>query len=134
MGDFTMWGYDQELLGAPLRARRAMDSRSGCHGTAEAGLPCVHRMKALVISIWGLCTTEREFRVQVPVSPMGWRLDHTELEDKNEGVETSDRKGRGSDNESRGAQLPKKQVVSQNGGGLGGVPQCRNSESTNLLV
>ncbi|RRT37257.1 hypothetical protein B296_00050059, partial [Ensete ventricosum] len=27
-------------------------------------------MKALVISIWGLCTTEEEVRLQVPVSPM----------------------------------------------------------------
>ncbi|RZR75234.1 hypothetical protein BHM03_00052434 [Ensete ventricosum] len=41
-------------------------------------------MKALVISIWGLCTTEGEFQVQVPASPMGG-LDHTKLEDKVEG-------------------------------------------------
>ncbi|THU56540.1 hypothetical protein C4D60_Mb11t18300 [Musa balbisiana] len=58
-----------------------MDLKSECHGTVEASLPCVHRilhqMKALVISIYGLCTTEKKFRMQVPVSPMG-RLDHTE--------------------------------------------------------
>ncbi|RWW35808.1 hypothetical protein BHE74_00059220 [Ensete ventricosum] len=29
------------------------------------------KIKALVISIWELCTTEGEFRVQVPTSPMG---------------------------------------------------------------
>ena len=54
---------------------RAMDSRSESHGAIEAGLPCVHqilhRMKALVISIWGLCTTEGKVRMQVPMSPMG---------------------------------------------------------------
>ncbi|RWW53709.1 hypothetical protein BHE74_00039784 [Ensete ventricosum] len=33
-------------------------------------------MKALVISIWGLCTTEGEVRLQVPMSPMEG-LDHT---------------------------------------------------------
>ena len=56
-------------------ARRAMDSRSEGHGTAEAGLPGVHRilhrMKTLVISIWGLCSTKGKVRMQVPVSPMG---------------------------------------------------------------
>ncbi|RWV78025.1 hypothetical protein GW17_00061075 [Ensete ventricosum] len=40
----------------------------------EVSLLCVHRilhrMEVLVISIWRLCTTEEEFRVQVPVSPM----------------------------------------------------------------
>ncbi|RRT36311.1 hypothetical protein B296_00044066 [Ensete ventricosum] len=43
---------------------------------------CAHRilhwMKALVMSIWGLCTTEGEFRVQVPTSPIGG-LNHTEV-------------------------------------------------------
>ena len=52
-----------------------MDSRSEGHGTAEAGLPGVHRilhrMKTLVISIWGLCSTKGKVRMQVPVSSMG---------------------------------------------------------------
>ncbi|RWW87549.1 hypothetical protein BHE74_00003612 [Ensete ventricosum] len=64
--DVIMQRYDQELLGATsvynTTTTRAMNSRSECHGTAEAGLPCVHRilhqMKALVISIWGLLTGE----------------------------------------------------------------------------
>ncbi|RWV83665.1 hypothetical protein GW17_00054699 [Ensete ventricosum] len=35
----------------------------------------LHQMKALVISIWGLCTAEGEVRLQVPVSPLeGTRL------------------------------------------------------------
>ncbi|RWW77569.1 hypothetical protein BHE74_00014267, partial [Ensete ventricosum] len=55
------------------------------------------------------------------------------LEDKAEehrGVKAGGRKGRGSNDESRRAQLPKKQSVSQKGGGLGGVPQCRRGGST----
>ncbi|RZS24834.1 hypothetical protein BHM03_00057947 [Ensete ventricosum] len=37
-------------------SRRAVDSRGECHGTVEAGLPCVCiEMRALVVSIWGLC-------------------------------------------------------------------------------
>ena len=67
-------------------ARTAMDSRSECYGIAEVGLSCVHRIlyriKALVISIWGLCTTEEEFRIQVSVNLMGRGgegLDHVEV-------------------------------------------------------
>ncbi|RZR94264.1 hypothetical protein BHM03_00022932 [Ensete ventricosum] len=53
-----------------------------------------------------------------------------ELLGEHRGVETSGRKGRGSDDEPRGAQLPKKLSVDQNEGGLGGVPQCCRSGST----
>ncbi|RWV81480.1 hypothetical protein GW17_00057099 [Ensete ventricosum] len=64
---------------------------------------CVHRslheMKALVVSIWGLCTTEGEVRLQVPVR---------ELLGGHSSVEAGGRKGRGSDDESSGPQLPKK--------------------------
>ncbi|RWW87483.1 hypothetical protein BHE74_00003680 [Ensete ventricosum] len=65
-------------------------------------------MKALVISIWGLCTTKGVVRLQVPVSPMeGTRLYKGELLGGHSGVKASSRKGRGSDDESSGAQLPK---------------------------
>ncbi|RWV80613.1 hypothetical protein GW17_00058084 [Ensete ventricosum] len=89
-------------------------------------------MKALVISIWGLCTTEGEVRLQVPwrgldytkenrigVSPTTrWRrpcmrvvvclsIDKGELLGGHSGVEADGRKGRGSDDESSGARLPK---------------------------
>ncbi|RRT31306.1 hypothetical protein B296_00050698 [Ensete ventricosum] len=116
-----------------------MDSRGKCHGTVEVGLPCMRIkaciMKALVISIWGLCTTEREVRLQVPVVPWRgldytkenridasptirwWRpcmrvavylfIDQGELLGGHSGVEVGGRKGRGSNNESSGAQLPK---------------------------
>ncbi|RZR80398.1 hypothetical protein BHM03_00006429 [Ensete ventricosum] len=57
-------------------------------------------------------------------------INQGELLGKHRGVEASGRKGRGSDDESRGAQLPKKLTVGQNGGGLGGVPQCRRGRST----
>ncbi|RRT52370.1 hypothetical protein B296_00027481 [Ensete ventricosum] len=50
-----------------------------------------------VISIWGLCTTEGEVRLQVLVKLLG----------RHSGVEAGGRKGRGSDDESSGAQLPK---------------------------
>ncbi|RZR85905.1 hypothetical protein BHM03_00012967 [Ensete ventricosum] len=90
-------------------------------------------MKALVISIWGLCTTEGEVRLQVPLSPMEgdliiqrigaspgtrwWRqymtvavclsIDQGELLEGHSGVEVGGRKGRGSDDESSGAKLTK---------------------------
>ncbi|RRT84418.1 hypothetical protein B296_00005784 [Ensete ventricosum] len=90
-------------------------------------------MKALVISIWRLCTTKGEVRLQILVSLMegsgSYRgmigatgdLDYFSAyirlrepgksEDKTEGVEAGGRKGQGSDDESRGAQLPKNKAL-----------------------
>ncbi|RRT84335.1 hypothetical protein B296_00010696 [Ensete ventricosum] len=123
--------YWELHFGVQHNDKKAMDSRSECHGTAEAGLPCVHRilhwMKALVISIWGLYTTEGEFQVQVSVSPIGglnhtkngidmspaigWQrscmrvvvclsIDKGELLGEHKGVEAGSRKGRGSGDKS----------------------------------
>ncbi|RWW03417.1 hypothetical protein GW17_00033427 [Ensete ventricosum] len=81
-------------------------------------------MKALVVSIWGLCATEGVVRLQVPENRIGaspatrWRrlcmrvavclsIDQGELLGGHSGVEAGGRKGRGSDDESSGAQLPK---------------------------
>ncbi|RZR87827.1 hypothetical protein BHM03_00015290 [Ensete ventricosum] len=65
-------------------------------------------MKAMVPQ--GLRTTEGEVRLQVPVSPIeGTRL-YKELLGAHSSVEAGGRKGRGSDDESSGAQLPKSKV------------------------
>ncbi|RRT78282.1 hypothetical protein B296_00008438 [Ensete ventricosum] len=49
-------------------------------------------------------------------------------EDMAEGVEASGQKGRGSGDKSRGLNYPKVSV-SQNSGGLGGMPQWRRGRS-----
>ncbi|RRT34061.1 hypothetical protein B296_00055699 [Ensete ventricosum] len=55
-------------------------------------------------------------------------IDQEKLLREHWGVEAGGRKGRGSNDESKGARLPKKQSVDQKGGGLG-VPQCRRGGS-----
>ncbi|RRT73201.1 hypothetical protein B296_00033666 [Ensete ventricosum] len=57
-------------------------------------------------------------------------IDQGTLLREHRGVKAGGRKGRGSNDESRRAQLPKKQSVSQKRGGLGGVPQCRRGGAT----
>ena len=49
-----------------MMVRRAIDSRSECYSIAKSSLLWVHRiwhqMKALIINIWGLCTTKENFQ------------------------------------------------------------------------
>ncbi|RZS22771.1 hypothetical protein BHM03_00055596 [Ensete ventricosum] len=69
--------------------RRAVDSMGECHGTTEAGLPCI-------------VTGELDyFSAHIRLREPG------KSEDKADGVEVGGRKGRGSDDESSEAQLPK---------------------------
>ncbi|RWW50463.1 hypothetical protein BHE74_00043261, partial [Ensete ventricosum] len=69
--------------------RRAVDSRGECHGTTEAGLPCI-------------VTGELDyFSAHIRLREPG------KSEDKADGVEAGGRKGRRSDDESSEAQLPK---------------------------
>ncbi|RZR75944.1 hypothetical protein BHM03_00000529 [Ensete ventricosum] len=79
---------------------------------------------------------------RIDVSPAtGWRrscmgvtaclsMDQGKLLKEHRGIEAGSRKKRGSDDESRGAQLPKSKASNQKECGLEGVPQCRIGEST----
>ncbi|RZR81993.1 hypothetical protein BHM03_00008329 [Ensete ventricosum] len=83
--DKIMRKYDQELLGAPLWCTTQQEEGLWIQGVnvvvpqrrvfiGESSV-CAHRslhqMKALIVSIWGLCTTEGVVRLQVPVVERG---------------------------------------------------------------
>ncbi|RWW52597.1 hypothetical protein BHE74_00040969 [Ensete ventricosum] len=93
-------------------------------GSSVCAYRNLHQMKALVISIWELCTTEGEVILQVLENRIGaspatrWHrlcmrvtiylsIDQEKLLEEHSGVEAGGRKRRGSDDESSGAQLPK---------------------------
>ncbi|RWW47054.1 hypothetical protein BHE74_00046995 [Ensete ventricosum] len=106
--DMVMRRYDQRLIGSSTLvydpARRTMDSRSECRGTTEAGLPNVATKEAKENRIGAsLATRWRRpcMRVAVCLS-----IDQ-EMLGGHSGVEAGGRKGRGSDDKSSGAQLPK---------------------------
>ncbi|RRT85855.1 hypothetical protein B296_00007579 [Ensete ventricosum] len=76
-----------------MTARRVMDSTIECNGTAEANLPCVHRMKALVISIWGLRMIRATGELDCSSAYIRLR-EPNKSEDKTERICRSRRKGR----------------------------------------
>ncbi|RZS23854.1 hypothetical protein BHM03_00056854 [Ensete ventricosum] len=111
--------------------RRAMDSRSECHGTAETGI----RRRVFLVCVTKLASDESpghqhmgavyhqgssqiastseshggDLIIQRPCMRVAvcLSIDQGELLGGHSGVEAGGRKGRGSDNESSGAQLPK---------------------------
>ncbi|RZS26736.1 hypothetical protein BHM03_00060119, partial [Ensete ventricosum] len=97
------WG--QKVLARGNRTRRrAMNSRSECHGTAKVYLTC----EAKENKIGASSTTGWRrpcMRVAVCLS-----INQGELLIIHRGVEASGQKGRENDNESRGTQLPKNQA------------------------
>ncbi|RRT48844.1 hypothetical protein B296_00048050 [Ensete ventricosum] len=108
----------------------------------EGELPKERTQSEVTEALRSNVATKEAKKNRIDVSPAtGWRrscmgvtaclsMDQGKLLKEHRGIEAGSRKRRGSDDESRGAQLPKSKASNQKECGLEGVPQCRISGST----
>ncbi|RZS26345.1 hypothetical protein BHM03_00059671 [Ensete ventricosum] len=138
--------YNQELLGAPFRTREShrgdlVIQRYDQSDWRVGLLQCLYSLKgARQVKGQGRLrnvATKEAKENRIGASPVTrWRRPCMRVvvclsidQGEHRGVEAVGRKGRGSDDESRGA-VTQNQSVGQKGGGLGGVPQCRRGGPT----